>query len=345
MLLVSHDRALLGAVCNKVLEIENGACTPYNCGYEEYAAQKALEHRTQQSKYEAYTTERERLKQAARDKAQQSAGIRKAPKRMGNSEARLHKMGGQKQKQKLDRAAKAALSRLAQLEKAEKPWEYKPVSFDIRPGMVHSPVIVSLREAYKSYGDRAILRGCSFDVPNGKRTALIGPNGTGKTTLMEMIINGAEGVNVCAGFKPGYYRQDAAGVDLNRTVLQNVMDTAVYNEQFARTILARLLFRCDEVHKNAGLLSGGERLKLALARVILSDFNLLMLDEPTNFLDIESRQALEEVFRAYPGAVLFVSHDRAFIEAVADRIVAIDDGKARTFEGGWEEYLQRTAKR
>lgn len=342
LLLISHDRTLLEAVCNKVLEVEQGVYTLYSCGYHEYALQKELERQTQQSRYEAYTSERDRLKQAVQDKAQQSAGVRKTPKRMGNSEARLHKMGGQGAKQKLDRAAKAVESRLDQLEKVEKPWEYKPISFDIRPGMVHNPVIASLRNVTKIYGDKVVLQGCSFDVPNHKRTVLIGPNGAGKSTLMEMIVRREEGVEVCTGFKPGYYRQDAAGVDDNKTVLQNAMESAIYNEQFVRTVLARLLFRRDEVHKSASYLSGGERLKLALACIILSDFNLLMLDEPTNFLDIESRQALEDVLRAYPGAVLLTSHDRAFIETVADRIVLIEDGQARTFEGGWEEYTAKT---
>ncbi len=344
LLLISHDRMLLEAVCNKVLEVEQGVFTLYSCGYREYAAQKQLEYQTQQSRYEAYTTERDRLKQVAREKAQQSAGVSRTPKRMGNSEARLHKMGGQGAKQKLDRAAKAMQSRLEQLEKVEKPWEYKPISFDIRPAAVHSPVIVSLRDGSKTYGDKIVLQGCSFDVPNHKRTVLIGPNGAGKSTLMEMIVQHEEGVEVCAGFKPGYYRQDAAGVDVRKTVLQNAMENAVYDETFVRTVLARLLFRRDEVSKTAGVLSGGERLKLALACIILSDFNLLMLDEPTNFLDIESRQALEDVLRAYPGAVLLTSHDRAFIEAVADRIVLIKDGQARTFEGGWGEYAQRSVK-
>ncbi len=340
LLLVSHDRALLDAVCTKVLEIENGVCALYNCAYREYAAQKTRKRQTQQSKYEAYTTERERLRQAARDRAQQSAAIRRVPNRMGNSEARMNKMGGQRQKQKLDRAAKAAKSRMEQLEEVEKPWEFKPISFDIRPGTVHSPVIVSLRDVNQSYAGKAVLRGCSFDVPNGKRTALVGPNGAGKTTLMEMIARREEGVQACAGFKPGYYRQDAAGVDLDKTVLQNAMGASVYDEAFVRTILARLLFRRDEVHKSASCLSGGERLKLALACVILSDFNLLMLDEPTNFLDIESRQALEDVLRAYPGTVLLASHDRAFMQATAHRIVFIEYGRAITFEGGWEDYMK-----
>ena len=340
LLVISHDRALLEAISNKVLEVEQGVFTLYNCGYREYAAQKALERQTNYSRYEVYTSERDRLKQVARDKAQQSASVRRTPGRMGNSEARLHKMGGQGAKQKLDNAAKAALSRIDQLEKVDKPWEHKPISFDIGHRAMHSPVIVSLRGVNKLYGEKTVLSDCSFDVTNGKKTVLIGPNGAGKSTLMEMIVQREEGVQACAGFKPGYYRQDTAGVDDSKTVLQNAMENAVYEEQFVRTVLARLLFRRDEVHKSTGFLSGGERLKLALACIILSDFNLLMLDEPTNFLDMESRQALEDVLRAYPGAVLITSHDRAFIEAVADRIVLIEDGKAHTFEGGWEEYLQ-----
>ncbi len=339
LLLISHDRMLLSNVCNKMLDLDGGEFTLYSCGFDDYLDQKEREKAERQSRYDAYAAERERLGQVAAEKARQSAGVKKTPKRMGNSEARLHKMGGQKQKEKLDRAAKAAKSRLEQLEKVDRPWRQKPIAFDIRSGALHNPVLVSADDVTVRYGERLILDNCRFTIPNGQKTALIGPNGAGKTTLLNLIAERGEGINACAGLKIGYYRQDTGGLDDNESILQNAMAHAVYDETFVRTILARLLFRRDELHHPAGVLSGGERLKLALARVVLSDFNLLILDEPTNFLDIASREALTDVLAAYPGAVLFASHDRAFISAVADRIIRIEDGKTRAFEGGYDAYL------
>ena len=210
----------------------------------------------------------------------------------------------------------------------------------MRATAIHSPVLVSVIGVSKRYGEKSVLEDCSFVVPNGRKTALIGPNGAGKTTLLELIEARASGVETCAHLRIGYFKQDLSTLDLSISVLDNAMANAAYDQQFVRTVLARLLFRRDEVHKTAAVLSGGERLKLALAKIILSGFHLLVLDEPTNFLDIDSRNALEAVLRAYPGAVLFVSHDREFIKGVADRIVYIKEKQTHTFEGGVEQLEQ-----
>ncbi len=340
LLLVSHDRVLLGSVCTKVLEIENGCCTLYGCGYEDYLAQKQLEKASQAARYDAYAEEAGRLKKVAEEKARQAAGVKKAPKRMGNSEARLHKMGGQSQKAKLDRAAKAARSRLDHLEKVEKPWQDRDIAFDLRATAIHSPVLVDVRGVSKRFGSRVVLNDVRFVIPNGRKTALVGANGAGKTTLLELIAARAEGVEPCAHLRIGYFKQDLSTLDNQKSVIENAMDGAAYPETFVRTILARLLFRRDAVHQKAATLSGGERLKLALARIILSGFHLLVLDEPTNFLDAESRSALEAVLCAYPGAVLFVSHDRAFLRAVADRVVLVSGGRAQTYEDGFGAFEQ-----
>jgi macrolide transport system ATP-binding/permease protein len=340
LLLISHDRMLLSNVCNKVLDLDGGEFTLYACGFDDYIAQKEREKAEHQARYEAYAAERERLAHVAAEKTRQSASVKRAPRRMGNSEARLHKMGGQKQKEKLDRAAKAAGSRLEQLEKVDKPWRQKPIVFDIRPGALHNPMLINADGVTVRYGEREILADCRFTIPNGYKTAIIGPNGAGKTTLLDVVFNGGEGVHKCAGLKIGYYRQDADGLDKSASILQNAMARSVYDETFVRTILARLQFRRDELHHPAGVLSGGERLKLALAGVILSDFNLLLLDEPTNFLDLKSRLALTEVLAAYPGAVLFASHDRAFISAVSDRVISLEAGQTTIFEGGYGAFME-----
>ena len=338
LMIVSHDRALLRKVCGKVLEIDRGVCRLYGCGYDDYLIQKALEIDAHWAGYNQYVSEKNRLKRAAAAKARASERVKRTPRRMGNSEARLHKMGDQGAKQKLDRASKAALTRLDQLEKVEKPWEQKDIVFDVRADALHSPVLVRVNDVSQSFGGKTVLAHCSFDVPNHKKTALIGDNGTGKTTIIDMIAQRAGGIETCRHLRIGYFKQDTSNLDDEKSVLENAMESAVYGESFVRTILSRLLFLRDEVSKKAGLLSGGERIKLSLARIILSEYNLLVLDEPTNFLDIASRDALESVLAAYPGAVLFVSHDRAFISRIADRIICIRDRTTHTFEGRFESF-------
>jgi macrolide transport system ATP-binding/permease protein len=223
---------------------------------------------------------------------------------MGNSEARLHKMGGQRQKEKLDRSAKAALSRLEQLERVEKPWKQRDIVFDVAAGTVYNPVLISVEDVSKSFDGRSIFEHCSFIIRNNKKTALIGDNGAGKTTLINMIMSGEDGVQKCQNLKIGYFRQDMSDLDMQKSVLENALEPCVYDQQFTRTVLARLLFSRDEIGNKAGVISGGERIKLSLAKIILSDFNLLVLDEPTNYLDVESREALESVLRvSWRGAV------------------------------------------
>lgn len=333
LIIVSHDSTLLKKVCNKVLEIDRGECRLFECGYEEYLAQKELEKASSEAKYEQYAGEKERLRKAAIEKSQKSAGVKRTPKRMGNSEARLHRMGGQKAKEKLDRSAKAALSRFEHIEKVEKPWEQKSITFDVKPGAVNSPVLIRAEGVSKEFGGRTVLSDCSFIIPNNKKTALIGDNGAGKTTLLDMIEAGAEGITKAPGLNIGYFRRDMSDIDEKKSVLENALEGSVYDPPFTRTILARLLFNREEIENKAGILSGGERIKLSIAKIILRDFNLLVLDEPTNYLDIESKEALQAVLCAYPGAVLFVSHDREFIKTIADRAVELKDGKARTYEG------------
>lgn len=339
LLLVSHDRALLSRVCNKVLSVSRGTWTLFGCGYDDYVREKQTQALRDARKYESYTAEKKRLEAAAAEKAAHAAHMRKTPRRMGNSEARLHrKMGNQKAKAKLEKAANAAKTRAAQLEKADKPWQQKPIVFDVPRRAAHSPWLITATGVSKSYGDRAVLSDCRFVIPNGQKTALVGANGAGKTTLLQMIVDGADGIVPCRTLKPGVFRQDLGGIDTRQSVLQNAMDGALYDETFVRTVLARLLFARDAMHQSAGSLSGGERVKLGIAKLMLADFNLLVLDEPTSFLDIASRTALEDVLASYDGAVLFVSHDRAFLRRVADRVIEIRDGKTHTCEGGWDAF-------
>lgn len=243
--------------------------------------------------------------------------------------------------EKLDSARKTLLSRLEQLEVKEKPQENPTVriDFSLTDPPANREIVTGSHITFR-YGDVPIFENASFSLPKGSKTALIGPNGAGKTTLMELIVSGAPGIRLVPKAKIGYFRQSLDALDPDKTVLENVMENSVQSEGTMRGILARLLIRREDIFKKAGVLSGGERVKLAFARLFGSPANLLLLDEPTNFLDMPAIEALQKMVQDYEGTVLFVSHDRAFSDGCATRILRIESRKLLAFEGNltaWEK--------
>ncbi|MEA4961476.1 ribosomal protection-like ABC-F family protein [Lutispora sp.] len=342
ILIVSHDREFLDTVCNTILEIESGEVQLYKGNYSKYKELKEKERERAAFEYDQYVSEKNRLHEAAEQKTNESKTMRKAPKRMGNSEARLHKMGNQAAKATLDRRINAIKTRLEKLEVKQKLKEQQEINIDIqKTRQLYSKVILSSDGLDKSFGDKVVFKEAQFKVFNNSKTAVIGPNGSGKTTLIKMIINGDPAINRAIGAKIGYFSQDMSILDSSRTLLENVMESSIYDETFARILLARLLFKQEEVMKKVSLLSGGERVKAALAKIILSDFNVLVLDEPTNYLDIYSMEAIEEAVLSYNGTVVFVSHDRRFVSNIADHIIAIENQKTICFDGTYSEYIRK----
>ncbi|HCJ56829.1 MAG TPA: ABC-F type ribosomal protection protein [Clostridiaceae bacterium] len=342
ILIVSHDREFLDTVCNTILEIESGEVRFYKGNYSKYKELKEKERERAAFEYDQYVSEKNRLHEAAEQKTNESKTMRKAPKRMGNSEARLHKMGNQAAKATLDRRINAIKTRLEKLEVKQKPKEQQEINIDIqKTRQLYSKVILSSDGLDKSFGDKVVFKEAQFKVFNNSKTAVIGPNGSGKTTLIKMIINGDPAINRAIGAKIGYFSQDMSILDSSRTLLENVMESSIYDETFARILLARLLFKQEEVMKKVSLLSGGERVKAALAKIILSDFNVLVLDEPTNYLDIYSMEAIEEAVLSYNGTVVFVSHDRRFVSNIADHIIAIENQKTICFDGTYSDYIRK----
>lgn len=342
ILAVSHDREFLDTVCNTILEIESGEVRLYKGNYSKYKELKEKERERAAFEYDQYVSEKNRLHEAAEQKTNESKTMRKAPKRMGNSEARLHKMGNQAAKATLDRRINAIKTRLEKLEVKQKPKEQQEINIDIqKTRQLYSKVILSSDGLDKSFGDKVVFKEAQFKVFNNSKTAVIGPNGSGKTTLIKMIINGNPAINRAIGAKIGYFSQDMSILESSRTLLENVMESSIYDETFARILLARLLFKQEDVMKKVSLLSGGERVKAALAKIILSDFNVLILDEPTNYLDIYSMEAVEEAILNYNGTVVFVSHDRRFVSNIADHIIAIENQKTICFDGTYSEYSQK----
>ncbi|PYZ98952.1 ABC-F type ribosomal protection protein [Alteribacter lacisalsi] len=345
VLLIAHDRELLDRVCTRIWEVEAGRVTDFEGNYSEYVKQR--EHRTEREwfEYEQYEKEKRRLEKAKVERSQQSASIRKAPRRMGNSEARLHKRSSGTQKAKLDKGAKAIQSRIEQLEKKEKPRTVSKIVFDVQKfAPIYSRTAVSFEGTRVSAGGRELFCGLRGEVKTGARLAITGANGAGKTTLLHMVADRADGICVAAPARLGLFYQQLEDLDEKRSIFENVSEESRFDETFIRTVLARLGFDRDAIERPVTVLSGGERVKTALARVFLGNFNVLLLDEPTNFLDLMSKEALGEVLDAYPGTILFVSHDRYLIRQLATDRLEIKGGSAvlRSVDAGTRTWKEET---
>ncbi len=338
---ISHDRTLLDKVCNKIIELEFSKIKTYNGNYSKYKELKEEEKARIELEYEQYINEKKRLEGVIANTRQKATSIKGAPKRMGNSEARLHKMGGQKAKKSLDNAVKNLRKRIEHLEVKEKPKEQGIINFDIQDSSrLHSKIIIEGRKINKAFDKKVIFKNAEFNIYNGWKVALIGDNGCGKSTLIKMIMNNEAGIKIVKGARIGYFSQDMDILDNDKSILENIMATSIYNETFTRTLLARLLFKREDVYKKVDLLSGGERVKVSFAKLLLQDINILILDEPTNYLDINSMEVVEEALKAYNRTILFVSHDRSFVNSIADHIMTIENHKINVFNGNLNEYLE-----
>ena len=342
LLLVSHDRALLNALCTRVLHLEDGSLHDFPGTYADYQAELQRKREFQQFEYDQYRAEKARLKAMAQQKAEWAAAVKKAPKRMGNSEARLHTREYTNAVLRQSAAKKIVQNRIDRLEKKERPRDLPDISMTLgiaRP--IGAKTVLTVTCDSLRAGQRSLITNARFTLPTGSRTALMGANGSGKTTLLRTLWGSpSEGtafegrILYNPGAKIGCFDQDHAKMlDLNASALDNAMEGAQYPEAMARTVLARLNVRGDNVFKPVRVLSGGERAKIALAKLLLSDSNFLMLDEPTNHLDLFTMEALEALLRDYGGTLLFVSHDRAFVKAVANRIIRVENGGLITVEG------------
>ena len=326
LLLVSHDRDFLDALCNKIVEIEDGKIKIYNGNYTTYLKIKEEERNRQEFEYEQFVSEKNRLEAAKAQKMNLSNGIRKTPKRMGNSEARLHKMGGQKGKKSLDGNAKAIQSRIDKLEMKERP---KSIN------------LVEINDLTLSVNKEILLDNVSFKVKRNKKIALIGENGCGKTTLIKEIIkNNNPKVKINPRVRIGYFDQSQEILDNEKSILDNIKKDSSFDETFIRINLNLFGFKGDDVYKKVGILSGGEKVKVSLCKIILEDNNFLILDEPTNYLDIVSIKALEESLQNTDKTMLIVSHDRAFINTVCNDIIEIKNNKIEEFNGNYKQYIE-----
>lgn len=347
MVIVSHDRALLNELCTRIIEIEAGKLTEYCGNYDDYIEQKQAAVARQWTEYENYHAEKKRLEKVYREKKEHARQIEKCPRNMTPREAGLRNFLSHHPKdakaRRMEKSAKNVQQRIDAMEVREKPQELPKIRPDFR--LTDPPenryVIRGEGLCFAYEGGPVLFKDASFQIANHSRVAIVGDNGAGKTTLLHLIcaaaeenreeaeitVLGAGSVSVVPKARIGVFEQNLSTLDYNKTVLENVMEVSVQQEAVARTILSRLLFFENDMKKPAAVLSGGERIKLAFARLFVSRVNLLILDEPTNYLDIPSIEALEEMFSEYEGTLVFVSHDEAFIRKVATEVLEIADGK------------------
>ena len=346
LLLVSHDREFLDSLCNNILEIEDGKIKMYKGNYSTYLRLKEEERRRKEFEYDEYLNEKKRLENAVMGKAQQRDKIRRTPKRMGNSEARLHKMGGQRAKKNLDNNIKALKTRIEHLEVKEKPKNVNQLKINIQAGMeIISKNLIEVTNLNLSVKDKLLLTNANFKIKRGRKIGIIGDNGSGKTTLLKEILKGEnENIKIANRVSMGYFDQSQKILKNEKSILDNVTENSSFDQSFIRINLDNFGFKGDEVYKLVSTLSGGEKVKIALCKMLLSDNNLLILDEPTNYLDIKAVEALEKSLINTEKTIIIVCHDRKFIENVCDYIIEISNNTVTVFDGTYIEHISEKNK-
>ena len=322
MIIVAHDRYFLNRVVTKVIEIDNGQVTAFQGNYSDYAAKKAQLREAQMT---AWLNQQKEIKHQEEVIAKlKSFNREKSIRRAESREKMLDKM-----------------------DVLEKPTEVRSdMHIHLEPQIVSGNDVLTVEGLSKSFGSLSLFQDLNFEIKRGERVALIGNNGTGKTTILK-ILNGlldADEGSFCLGTKVkiGYYDQEHHVLHMEKTLFEEISDAypSLDNTKI-RSTLAAFLFTGDDVFKRIGDLSGGERGRVSLAKLMLSEANFLILDEPTNHLDIVSKEILEEALNRYTGTVLYVSHDRYFINTTATRILDLTERQLVNYIGSYDYYLEK----
>lgn len=323
-LVISHDRVFLDRTVSRILELSKGVLTSYEGSYSFYRREKALKEQQAIELYDAQQRRIQAARRAAEERAKQAQAVAKTPQGQGIREGKDFYRA---KAAKLDRTAKVIRERpLSHEEQLEKPSVDKRIQHLRFPKVQPSGALVlRLDGLSKAFGAKSLFSDLSLSLFRGERLAVLGPNGSGKTTFLK-IIQGfiqAEGtIEWGERVRPAVFSQEGEDLDETRSPLA-LCGEIEEDERWCVNILACLKLRGERINRPVGSLSAGERAKVAIARLLLGNANLLLLDEPTNHLDIEAREALEETLLTYPGTIVFVSHDRCFIEALADRILEL----------------------
>ena len=320
--IVSHDRYFLDKVVTKIVEIEAGQMRMYDGNYSAYALKKA---QLRDAQYKAYLNQQREIK---------------------HQEAVITKLRSFNREKSIKRA-ESRVKMLDKIQRLDKPVEIdNQMRISLEPRFVSGNDVLTVEGLSKAFPGQTLFTDIHFEIKRGERVALIGNNGTGKTTILK-ILNGivpADAGRFTLGSKVqiGYYDQEHHVLHMEKTIFQEISDTyPSLTETEIRNMLAAFLFTGDDVFKLISSLSGGERGRVSLAKLMLSEANFLILDEPTNHLDIASKEILEEALNSYTGTVLYVSHDRYFINQTATRIMDLTNQAIVNYIGDYDYYLEK----
>ena len=320
--IVSHDRYFLDKVVTKIVEIEAAQMRMYEGNYSAYALKKA---QLRDAQYKAYLNQQREIK---------------------HQEAVITKLRSFNREKSIKRA-ESRVKMLDKIQRIEKPIEIdNQMRISLEPRFISGNDVLTVEGLSKSFPGQTLFTDINFEIKRGERVALIGNNGTGKTTILK-ILNGivaADAGRFALGSKVqiGYYDQEHHVLHMEKTIFQEISDTyPTLTETEIRNMLAAFLFTGDDVFKLISSLSGGERGRVSLAKLMLSEANFLILDEPTNHLDIASKEILEEALNSYTGTVLYVSHDRYFINQTATRIMDLTNQAIVNYIGDYDYYLEK----
>ncbi|WP_059103179.1 Msr family ABC-F type ribosomal protection protein [Shouchella shacheensis] len=334
LVLVSHDRYVLDRLVTKIWEIEDGSITEYPGNYSDYVSQKEFSKAQQQEQHEKYLKEKTRLMKAAEEKMKKADKVTQASKHVSKKEAKAkaNKMFMTKSKdtsQKgIQRAAKALEQRVEQLEAVEAPKAENIIRFNQPKSLqLHNKFPIMADQLTLSAGDKLLLDKVRFQFPLGRTIAITGGNGSGKTTLLHHILQRGEGLTISPKAVFGAYEQMDYQFTEDKTVLGYMKEKSDDHHSKIRSVLDKMDFKDNDLEKNVRHLSGGEAIRLVLCQLFLGRYNILVLDEPTNFLDVFCIEALEQFLQGYEGTVLLVSHDRTFIERVSDDVYVLANQK------------------
>jgi len=328
VLIISHDRRFLDQVVEKIIELSPTGTSVYDGNYSYYAVEK---ERRFLLEYKAYENNQKKIKE------------------MEDQIQRYRIWGAMRDSEKMYKRAKELEKRLEKLEVLDRPTlENRKIRLSPKDTNRSGKIVLRIDELSKSFEEKNLFTDLCLTVFYQDHLCIMGENGSGKTTLLKIILEGLPSdkgtVSLGANVKIGYLPQNMVFENEEMTLLEYFMDLHLVNEGEARSELAKMLFIKDDVYKKISNLSGGEKSRLKLSSLVYENVNLMILDEPTNHLDIDSREVLEEILFHFKGTILFVSHDRYFIQRIANKIMVIENCKGKLYPMPYDDYLEERQK-
>lgn len=317
IIITSHDRYFLDSIVDEIWGVDDGKLEIYYGNYSHY--KKVLNHKMDRHKeeYRQYINEKKDIEKKIKHKREQATRSNVAPGSVDHGDDGSSPYFNKLQK-KLFKSAKAFESRMERLEEIEQPEKELEVRFYRHDAARLGKKIIMRYEGDISMGERKLIKDAQLFIRNKEKVAITGGNGVGKTTLVKALVTSHPHLNT------GYFHQQLENLDIEKSILENVLEDSMYDEQTARTMLSRLNIKRDKVFEKVKWISGGERIKVQLVKVLLGQCDVLILDEPSNFLDLQSLEALENMLSKYPNTVILISHDREFIDKIMDKEYKIE---------------------